>query len=622
MAHDRSFERAAFPSQVARTGTKRSPFHPFCTLHAFLILATAAPVVHAQSNGHVGGKITDASDRSPLWGATVYIGGTTIGTVSDAEGRYRLSSIKPGRVTVHFRYLGYRPDSAEVEVISEKTQKVDVAMHPDEIVGQEVVVTAQLQGQNAAINQQLTSNKIVNVVSKDRIRELPDNNAAESIGRLPGVSIERDAGEGSKVIVRGLAPKFNAITINGQKIPATDPENRSVDLSMISSDILAGMEVVKAITPDQDGDAVGGTVNFSVKKAESGLASDVRVLGGYNHLNDDFGNYRGSITFSDRFVDDKLGMIFSGNVQRANRGSDNLSADYGVVGTLPSGDPDIRFSSLSLVDKVETRYRYGANFVADYALPDGELVLNSLYSRTERDEVRRRKGYSLGSSPLVRYVLRNSDINTDLFTNSLTGTHDFQSFNLKWQVAALFSRQNTASAHESEFREIAPYVNQSAIKTIDDAIAQAKNDTSNTTFYNDTYGSELNTDRDLNGQIDITVPFALGDQFTGDVKFGGKYRDKNRSLNGEYRYIEGKDFEPIMRADSGKTYIPGSILYLYPNISNFYDPSFDFGAFLDGRYVIGPAGPLSVEKLDQFLERHKGAVQTRLRDRPERLYRG
>ena len=116
----------------------------------------------------------------------------------------------------------------------------DASLAPEALLGQEVVVTAQLRGQRAAINQQLTSNRIVNVVSKDRIQELPDNNAAESISRLPGISIERDAGEGSKVVIRGLAPTYNAITVNGQKIPATDPQNRSVDLSMISSDILCG----------------------------------------------------------------------------------------------------------------------------------------------------------------------------------------------------------------------------------------------------------------------------------------------------------------------------------------------------------------------------------------------
>ena len=575
-------------------------------LCAAVALIAQGVTLNAQTSGHIAGRVTDASDHSALTGVVVIVRGTTIGTVTDIEGKYRLPSVKAGRNWIVFRYLGYRPDTLSIEVAPDSTRRLDLAMTPEALEGQEVVVTAQLQGQRAAINQQLGSNKIVNVVSKDRIQELPDNNAAESISRLPGISMERDAGEGSKVIIRGLAPTYNSITVNGQKIPATDPQNRSVDLSMVSSDILAGIEVVKALTADQDGDAVGGTVNFALKKEDAGFETDLRMLGGYNDLNNDWKNFRGSVTLSDRFVENGLGVLLSGNLHNANRGSDNLSADYGKVGTLPSGAPDVRISSASLIDKVETRTRYGGNLVLDYQLPDGELLFNSLYTRTERDEVRRRKGYSLGSSLMVRYVLRESDINTDLFANSLSGKHQFDWFKVAWQVSALISRQNTPTYHESEFRELAAYDNPSAIRTIDDAIASARNDTANTIFYTDTYGTENIKDRDLTAQLDLSVPFVWGDFASGQLKLGGKYRDKNRSLEGEYRYMEGKDFEAMMRADSGKTYVGGSVLYLYPALSNFHDPAFSFGEFLEGRYTIGPGGPLSVDKLNDFLERNRG----------------
>jgi TonB-dependent receptor len=222
------------------------------------------------------------------------IEGKSVGMATDDEGKYRLANLDAGQIRIIFRYLGYESVIREVTIDENVPVTMDITLKSTTIQGEEVVVTGQRRGQLAAINQQITSNKITNVVSKDRIRELPDNNAAESISRLPGVSIQRDAGEGTKIIVRGLEPKYNSITINGQKIPATDAQNRSVDLSMISSDILAGMEVVKALTPDMDADAVGGTVNFEVKKAEAGLQSDVRFLGGYNDLNNDYQNIRGS----------------------------------------------------------------------------------------------------------------------------------------------------------------------------------------------------------------------------------------------------------------------------------------------------------------------------------------
>ena len=86
----------------------------------------------------------------------------------------------------------------------------------------EIVVTAQASGQNAAINQQLSSDNIVNVVSSLRIRALPDANAAESIGRLPGVSLVRDGGQATQVVIRGISPEYNQITIAGVPIPSNE----------------------------------------------------------------------------------------------------------------------------------------------------------------------------------------------------------------------------------------------------------------------------------------------------------------------------------------------------------------------------------------------------------------
>lgn len=80
----------------------------------------------------------------------------------------------------------------------------------------EVVVVGKATGQRAAINPQINSNTIVNVISKEKRQELPDQNAAESMGRLAGVSVYRDTGEGQQVSIRGISPRFNAITVNGE----------------------------------------------------------------------------------------------------------------------------------------------------------------------------------------------------------------------------------------------------------------------------------------------------------------------------------------------------------------------------------------------------------------------
>ncbi len=148
-----------------------------------LIFISFAPIQYSQS-GSIIGKVSDASDGSPLWGTNILLVGTSIGTTTNQEGKYKLINLPEGESIIVFRYLGYSPDSIKVNVTSGKTLELNVKLHSLAIEGEEVVVSAQLQGQTAAINQQLNSNTIVNVVSSDKIQELPDANVAESLGQF------------------------------------------------------------------------------------------------------------------------------------------------------------------------------------------------------------------------------------------------------------------------------------------------------------------------------------------------------------------------------------------------------------------------------------------------------
>ena len=204
---------------------------------------------------------------------------------------------------------------------------IDVRLMPDVIEGQEVLITAQVRGQVAAINQQITSNTIVNVISEEKIKELPDANAAEAIGRLPGVSIIRSGGEANKVILRGMSDKFTTFTIDGVRIPPTDADSRGVDLSTFSQGTLAGVELFKALTPDKDGDAIAGSINLVTRKAPSARTIRLDAKGAYNKLDDDFGQYDFNGRYGERFFDDILGVQVTGNVERRNRSNEQFSLD-------------------------------------------------------------------------------------------------------------------------------------------------------------------------------------------------------------------------------------------------------------------------------------------------------
>jgi hypothetical protein len=263
----------------------------------------------------ITGKVIESASGDPLPGANVIIEGTNIGAATNLDGEYIIKQVPPGTYTLKFKYIGY--DDLE-KIISLKPGGVleqNVQLSWVAVKGEEVVITAQAEGQLSAINQQLSARTITNVVSADRIQEIPDVNAAESAGRLPGISIIRSGGEGQKLSIRGMAPQYNVMMVNGVRLQSTDREDRSVDLNMISSNLLSGIEVTKALTADMDADAVGGTVNLILSGAEEGWKGNFTLQGGYGSLQNKYDNYKSTFSVGNRFFNSKLGIVINGNAE-------------------------------------------------------------------------------------------------------------------------------------------------------------------------------------------------------------------------------------------------------------------------------------------------------------------
>jgi hypothetical protein len=150
-----------------------------------LLFMGISPSMLAQTT--IRGVVVDSVTREPLIGANVYVPGTSLGSATNREGEFRIIGVPAGSVRLRFSYVGYTGKQMTVTAVEGGTVEVTVGLAADVVEGEEVVITAQARGQVAAINQQLTSNSIVNVISEEKIKELPDANAAEAIGRLPGV---------------------------------------------------------------------------------------------------------------------------------------------------------------------------------------------------------------------------------------------------------------------------------------------------------------------------------------------------------------------------------------------------------------------------------------------------
>ena len=258
-----------------------------------MLLGTA--YLFAQGQGQIHGTVKDALTGEETYGANVTLKNHSLGAASDFDGKYVINAVPSGSYTLSVRYIGFRTQEIPVEVKEGSKLEINFLLTAEAIKGEEVVITAQARGQQQAINQQLSSNTITNVVSSEKIRQLPDENAATALSRLPGVSLMN----GDQVVIRGLQAKLNQVLVNGIELPPTDmspsstnvTSTRATNLGFISSNLLDGIEVIKAITPDMDANTIGGVVNLKLREAPTGLHFDALAQGNYNstdHLSDNY----------------------------------------------------------------------------------------------------------------------------------------------------------------------------------------------------------------------------------------------------------------------------------------------------------------------------------------------
>lgn len=512
----------------------------FSVLTLLIFLISGFSNVYAQS-GSIRGVVTDSETGEPLIGVNVGIEGTSMGAPTDIEGEFLINRVPSGVYNVIASSIGYQKTTIEVEVLAGQVLEINISLSQETVSGEEVIISAQAQGQRAAINEQISANTITNVVSAEKIQEIPDINAAESLGRLSGVSVIRSGGEGQKVAIRGLSPQYNVIMVNGVRMQSTDRENRSVDLNMIAPNVLSGISVTKALTADMDADAVGGTVNLKIGKAREGFHSNFNIQGGSASMaytpEQQYGNYRLSGLITNRFLDNKLGVQLSGFIDDQNRNSDVLSASYGTNRediTDDAGLIRLDLESVSITDRVTDRQRSGGSLVLDYELPYGSIILNNFISRLNQDQITQGNSYDSGYG--WRGWATVSESNTTVFNNALQGDFDFGAFQLDFSVSNSVSKQRNPNDLRMDIRTQlggeAGYTADpsltlsqlSPIRLLNVAEIIPRDKLASYT------GSSIR-EIDVTGQaaaLNFKVPFNITNNITGNVKFGGKLERNTR----------------------------------------------------------------------------------------------
>lgn len=561
--------------------------------HTFLLFAFVLSAFSLSAQyATVTGIVMDSKSKELLIGTTIMIKESKRGTVSDVNGNYTVQGITAGNVTLLVSYMGYKPQEIPLVLKKGETRNLNIQLQDLSLEMGEVVVTGQVRGQQAAINQQLNASGIVNVISSEKLQELPDANVAEAIGRLPGLMTQREGGEGQKIVIRGLEPKYNTVSINGMMAPSTDPNDRSTDLNMVASEIIGGVEVMKAITADKDADGLGGTVNLILKDAPEGMKITTNLQTGYHQQINNIGNFKGSVYFSNRFFKNSLGAILVASAEKVDRSNDQMN-----VGYMVQGDPNTALGETFVtpwIDKIKlesnlvTKTRYNVSLNLDYKIGATKIKATNMLSSMNTDEFLRQKQYSLSDQNMRFVQTDNKNINM-ILSNSLEVSHNFWGTALDYGVGRSYSAQQTPYNHTLDFRLAAPYVTPtSQLKYLEPQLvpnpANVNDNISNYYLYSGAFNTVQAPETELSAWLNWKMPYAINDQLKGFLKVGGKYRQKDRNKQSQSQFARFdmatklaalKRNSPDLALNSGENYV---------GLSSFLDNNFKTSNFLDGKY--------------------------------------
>ncbi|WP_442590700.1 TonB-dependent receptor [Pedobacter sp. AW31-3R] len=555
----------------------------------FAMLMTFMSALSYAQSGLLTGQVTDGQKLS-LPGAIIKLSPGNIHTISDAYGKFQFLNVPAGSYKLTATYIGYNPFNAEASITAGKVVSLNITMEEATVMGKEVVIMGdRLRGQAKALNVQKNNPNITNIVSADQVGRFPDANIGDAIKRIPGITMQNDQGEARNIIVRGLAPELNSVTLNGDRIPSAEGDNRRVQMDLIPSDMIQTIEVNKTLTPDMDADAIGGSVNLITRAAPNGERISATVSGGYSSIRDK-GLYAGSFVYGNRFINNKLGIVLSGSINGNNYGSDNVEA---VWKKDDFGNTYIEEQDIRKYDVVRVR-RSGAAAL-DYKFNDkNHISFNAMYNWRDDRENRYKLSYKDikpvydANNNITSYTgvinretkggidnnnVKNSRLEEQKVQNySLRGDHLLGSkVDMDWAIS-----YSTAS----EFRPNERYIEYEA-----ESISYDKNfgpsdfpllrPTSNTSLSDYALGAisentDKTTENELGFKLNFRVPFSLIEDQKGRIRFGARVRLKNKDRQNTYveyaptgivmenlaqaqqQYWDGENWNPSSK------YVPGA----------------------------------------------------------------
>lgn len=551
-------------------------------LKTFLCLLLSVTIAKADG---LKGHVYDQKTGEPLVGVTVILEQTKLVALTGLDGSFEFKKVTPGKFTLVISHLTYKTLTQPVTIVEKDNPHINVYLSERSSKNLSEVVVAggsKASSEKTARKLEQKSVQVMNVVSGAAIEVSPDLTVANVIQRVSGVSIERSSnGDGQYAILRGMDKRYNYTLINGVKIPSPDNKYRYVPLDIFPAELLDRLEVYKSLTPNMEGDAVGGVVNMVMKDAPNQLSLNANVATGYSQMLLDKGytrfdasginnkspyeihgkdynatpadfatgtlNYKpknfapnlvAGLSVGQRFFQNKLGVLLAGSFQNNYRGTTSTFYSASNVGT----DKIQKISSLQERQYSEQQQRSGVHAKIDYAFNENnKLSLYNAYMNLQSFQTREGITTNVGNgfdpvagNAQLTWQSRSRKIDQKIYNSTLHGGHKIIPGKLKLEWSAVVSSAQNEVPDNTTIDLYGVRNNfQETRTTVDQSMRRW----------------ERNTDNDIAGYADLTYTAKIAGTKV-DFSAGGLYRDKQRSsFYNNYKFLPsnlsdtyGKDF--------------------------------------------------------------------------------
>ncbi|GAA0548787.1 TonB-dependent receptor [Rhizomicrobium palustre] len=294
---------------------------------ASAIALSAALLAVPAAAAELRGRVYDEISKSALPGAVISVDGTALSATASRDGSFSFPNLKPGIYKIKIEYVGYPDKAMQVSIGAAAPETLSIPLVREETI-EAVTVTGMRQAERVALQVKRSDDAIVETLYSNDVGKLPDQNVAEAVRRLPGVTVANDQGEGRYAVIRGAAPNLANVTVNGQTAPAPEADSRQVKLDDIPASLIGSLTVNKTLTADMDANAIAGAIDITTLSAfdrSSGflygrVSTGVYNLSGLNPYEIDL---TGGNTFG---ANDQFGLVLSANYSTRPINSENFGS--------------------------------------------------------------------------------------------------------------------------------------------------------------------------------------------------------------------------------------------------------------------------------------------------------